>query len=140
MDENDVPDDDRYCIMTPDQYYLALTNDKVINRDFGGTGNFAEGKLLRVAGMNLVKSNSAVSAFTDLSSASTTGQNNTYRGNFSSTKAVCIHKSAVGTVKLLDLAMESERDARRQGTLMVAKMAVGSNYLRSESAVEIKIS
>ena len=61
-------------VLTPDQYYLALTNDKVINRDFGGTGNFAEGKLLRVAGMNLVKSNSAVSAFTDLSSASETGQ------------------------------------------------------------------
>ena len=138
MDENDVPDDDRYCVMTPDQYYLALTNDKSINRDFGGTGNFQEGSILRIAGMNIVKSNSAVSAFTDLSSASTTGQNNTYRGNFSTTVAVCFHKSAVGTVKLLDLAMESERDARRQGTLMVAKMAVGSNYLRSESAVEIK--
>lgn len=140
MDENDVPDDDRYCVMTPDQYYLALSNDKSINRDFGGTGNYQEGKLLRVAGMTLVKSNSAVSAFTDLSAASETGQNNTYRGNFSSTKAVCLHKSAVGTVKLLDLSMESERDARRQGTLMVAKMACGSNYLRSESAVEIKIS
>ena len=88
----------------------------------------------------VIKSNSAVSAFTDLSSASTTGQNNTYRGDFSTTKAVCIHKSAVGTVKLLDLALESERDARRQGTLMIAKMAVGSDYLRSESAVEIKIS
>mgnify|MGYP001328999573 CR=1 FL=1 len=138
MDENDVPDDDRYCVMTPDQYYLALTNDKSINRDFGGTGNFQEGTILRIAGMNIVKSNSAVSAFTDLSSASTTGQNNTYRGNFSTTVAVCFHKSAVGTVKLLDLAMESERDARRQGTLMVAKMAVGSNYLRSESSVEIK--
>ncbi|OUU24431.1 MAG: hypothetical protein CBC04_08635, partial [Verrucomicrobia bacterium TMED44] len=108
MDENDVPDDDRYCVMTPDQYYLALTNDKSINRDFGGTGNFQEGSILRIAGMNIVKSNSAVSAFTDLSSASTTGQNNTYRGNFSTTVAVCFHKSAVGTVKLLDLAMETE--------------------------------
>ena len=140
LDEADVPDDDRYCIMTPDQYYLALGNDKSINRDFGGTGVYQEGKLLRIAGMNVIKSNSAVSAFTDLSSASTTGQNNTYRGDFSTTKAVCIHKSAVGTVKLLDLALESERDARRQGNLMIAKMAVGSDYLRSESAVEIKIS
>jgi hypothetical protein len=90
--------------------------------------------------MNVVKSNSAVSAFTDLSSASTTGQNNTYRGNFSTTKAVCFHKSAVGTVKLLDLSLETARDARRQGNLMIAKMAVGSDYLRSESAVEIKLS
>ena len=140
LDEADVPDDDRYCIMTPDQYYLALGNDKSINRDFGGTGVYQEGKLLRIAGMNVIKSNSAVSASTDLSSQSVTGLQNTYRGNFSTTKAVCIHKSAVGTVKLLDLALESERDARRQGNLMIAKMAVGSNYLRSASAVEIKIS
>lgn len=140
LDEADVPDDDRYCVMTPDQYYLALGNDKSINRDFGGTGVYQEGKLLRIAGMNVIKSNSAVSAFTDLSSASTTGQNNTYRGNFSTTKAVCFHKSAVGTVKLLDLSLETSRDARRQGNLMIAKMAVGSDYLRSESAVEIKLS
>ena len=140
LDEADVPDDDRYCVMTPDQYYLALTNDKSINRDFGGTGIYQEGKILRIAGMNVIKSNSAVSAFTDLSSASTTGQNNTYRGNFSTTKAVCFHKSAVGTVKLLDLSLETARDARRQGNLMIAKMAVGSDYLRSESAVEIKLS
>ena len=46
----------------------------------------------------------------------------------------------VGTVKLLDLSLETARDARRQGNLMIAKMAVGSDYLRSESAVEIKLS
>ena len=40
----------------------------------------------------------------------------------------------------MDLAIESEYDIRRQGTLMVAKYALGSSVLRPESAVEIKIS
>ena len=54
--------------------------------------------------------------------------------------ALISHPSAVGTVKLMDLAVESEYDIRRQGTLMVAKMAIGSGFLRPEACVEIKIS
>ena len=87
-----------------------------------------------------MKSNTASTAFTDQSGASTSGQNNTYTGNFSTTQCVVFHKSAVGTVKLKDLKMESEYDIRRQGTLMVGKLAYGHGILRPESAVEIKTS
>jgi len=48
-----------------------------------------------------------------------------------------MQKEAVGTVKLLDLAMESEYDIRRQGTLMVAKYAMGHGILRPECAIEL---
>ena len=34
--------------------------------------------------------------------------------------------------------MESEYDIRRQGSLMVAKMALGHGILRPESAISIK--
>jgi hypothetical protein len=44
---------------------------------------------------------------------------------------------AVGTVKLMDLAMEAEYQTRFQGTLMVARYAVGHGILRPECAVEI---
>jgi N4-gp56 family major capsid protein len=139
LDEKDVPEDDRYCVVAPATYYNLVENDKILNRDFGGdNGAYMDGKVLKVAGINIVKSNTAVSAFTDLSAASTTGHNNTYTGNFSTTVATVFHKSAVGTVKLMDLAMESEYDIRRQGTLMVAKMALGHGILRPEAAVEIK--
>jgi hypothetical protein len=37
----------------------------------------------------------------------------------------------------MDLAAESEYDIRRQGTLMVAKYAVGHGILRPEAAVEL---
>jgi hypothetical protein len=38
----------------------------------------------------------------------------------------------------MDLAVESEYDIRRQGTLIVAKYAVGHGYLRPDCAVELK--
>jgi len=139
LDEKDVPEEDRYCVVPPATYYNLVENDKILNRDFGGSnGIYAEGKVLKVAGINIVKSNTAVDAFTDQSAASSTGENNTYNGDFSNTAAIVFHKSAIGTVKLMDLAMESEYDIRRQGTLMVAKMALGHGILRPEAAVEIQ--
>jgi hypothetical protein len=138
LDEKDVPEDDRFCVVAPATYYNLVENDKILNRDFGGAnGVYAEGKVLKVAGINIVKSNTAVDAFADNSSA-ISGTNNTYTGDFSTTVASVFHKSAIGTVKLMDLAMESEYDIRRQGTLMVAKMALGHGILRPEAAVEIQ--
>jgi hypothetical protein len=47
------------------------------------------------------------------------------------------HSSAVGCVKLLDLATESEYLIERQSTLFVAKYAMGLGVLRPESAVVV---
>ena len=141
LDENEVPEDDRYCVVAPDIYYELVQNDKVLNRDFSSlNGDFGKGKVLEVAGIKIVKLNTAVNSFTDLSGASSSGQNNTYIGNFSTTVASIFHKSAVGTVKLKDLAMESEYDIRRQGTLMIGKYMMGHGVLRNESCFEIKTS
>lgn len=139
LDENDVPEDDRYCVLAPDIYYELVQNDKILNRDFSSlNGDFGKGKVLEVAGIKIVKLNTAVNSYTDKSGVSSAGQNNTYIGNFSTTVASIFHKSAVGTVKLKDLAMESEYDIRRQGTLMIGKYAMGHGVLRNEACFEIK--
>ena len=59
-------------------------------------------------------------------------------GNFGTTAGCVWHKSAVGTVKLLDLSTEMEYSARHQGTLLVAKYAAGHGVLRPEASLEIK--
>ena len=108
LDENDVPSQDRWCVVTPDVYYQLVANDKILNRDFGGNnGVYSDGTVIKVAGINIVKSNTAVTAFTD-QSASISGTNNTYNVDAQYVGAVVFHKSAIGTVKLMDLAMESE--------------------------------
>lgn len=138
LDERDVPSQDRYCVVTPAIYYNLVENDKILNRDFGGAnGVYSDGTVIKVAGINIVKSNTAVTAFTDQSSA-ISGTNNTYNVDAQYIAAVVFHKSAIGTVKLMDLGMESEYDIRRQGTLMVGKLALGHGILRPESACSIK--
>ena len=139
LDEKDVPSEDRFCVVKPDIYYQIVQNDKILNRDFGANGNgvYSDGTVIKVAGINIVKSNTAVTAYADNSSA-VSGTNNTYNVDAQHVVATVFHKSAIGTVKLMDLGMESEYDLRRQGSLMVAKMALGHGILRPESATLIK--
>ena len=141
LDENDVPSSDRFIVVKPDQYYQLLNLDSVMSRDFSANaGDRSQGVITTIGGVPLVKSNTAVASFTDQSSASTAGTNNTYIGNFSTVQAVVFHKQAVGTVKLKDLVLETTYDPRRLGTLMTARMALGHGILRPECAVSIKTS
>ena len=131
MDEKDVPDNDRYVFLRPAQYYLVSQTTSVINRDWGGSGVYAEGTVLKTAGVSYVKTNHLPS--TNVNTGPTA-----YQGNFSTTVGLVMNKSAVGTVKLLDLATEMGWDMRRQGTLVLAKYAIGHGILRPECAVEMK--
>ena len=76
-------------------------------------------------------------------SSEVTGTNNSYAGDDSKTIGMVFHKSAVGTVKLMDMTTEisgSDYGIMYQGTLMVAKYALGHGILRPECAATIKLS
>jgi hypothetical protein len=124
--------------LNPAAYYLLAQNTKIMNRFWGGEGEYAGAKVLRVAGINVVKTNHAPFGTTIATSTVSGGSNDTYAGAFTNTVGVVTHKAAIGTVKLMDLAMESQYDIRRQGTLMVAKYAMGHGVLRPAAAVELK--
>ena len=154
LDENDVPSDGRFCVLRPQEYYKLVTGadssnsfslTSAINKDIGGAGSLAAGNIPQIAGISIFKSNHIPS--TDLSGTSTgDGESNNdvfggngvgYNGNFTNTKGIVSHSAAVGTVKLLDLATESEYQIERQGTLFVAKYAMGHGVLRPECAIEL---
>ena len=137
MDEKDVPENERVAIVKPEEYYKLVQETNVINRDWGGAGVYADGTVLRVAGVQIVKSNNLPQA----SISAATGENNTYNGDFTNVKALVMQKQAIGTVKLMDLAVErtsGDFEVMYQGTLMAAKYAMGHGILRPECAVEIK--
>lgn len=139
MDEKDVPMDDRkFTFVRPAQYYLLAQSTALVNRDWAGAdnGGTAVGKILQFAGVPIVKTNHL--PITDLSGGSSTGQNNTYLADFSKVAALVMSECAVGTVKLLDLAVESEYEVWRQGTLIVSKYAIGTGILRPECAAVLK--
>jgi len=131
MDENDVPEDERYFICRPAQYNLMVQTTDILNRDWGGRGSYAEGVAPLVSGVQISKSNHVPNTVV----ANTPSA---YDGTFTNTQAVCFHRSAVGTVKLIDLKSEMEYDIRRQGTLIVSKYAMGHGSLRPESVIELR--
>ena len=130
LDEKDVPENDRYAVLRPAQYYLVAQTTDVINRDWGGAGVYAEGTVLKVAGIHIAKSN-------HLPNSNVTTGPSAYQGDFSNTEGLVFQKQALGTVKLLDLAMEMGYDIRRQGWLILAKYALGHGILRPECAFEM---
>lgn len=142
MDNNSVPQDERVAFVRPHQYYAMASTVNNINNQWGGQGAFSDGTILRVAGFDIVKTinlpSTDMSAATDVTAGSVNaGASYPYRGAFAHTAALCLHKSALGTVKLLDLATEMEYTVRRQSTLFVGKYAVGHGILRPEGAIEV---
>ena len=141
LDDNYVPKEGRKCFLRTEEYYKLANGTNVVNVDFSGAGSIADGKVIKVAGIELIPTphfvSSNVNSGVDQGSA-TQGGSNPQAVNLANYVALVCHPSAAGTVKLMDLAVESEYDIRRQGTLMVAKYAMGHGVLRPESAVGIK--
>jgi hypothetical protein len=135
MDEKDIPEYlQRNAFLKPAQYYLlaATPSTLLVNRDYvANNGDLSKAQIGEVAGIKLVKTNNLPT--TNIASGPTA-----YQGDFTKTACVVMTDSAVGTVKLMDLASEMEYDIRRQGTLIVAKYAMGHGILRPECAGELK--
>ena len=137
LDDNYVPPEDRYCFLKPDDYYMLANATNAINADFSGHGSIADGTVAMIAGITLVKTPHLPT--TNISSGVDAGGSGTAQAvDARNTIAIVSHPSCVGTVKLMDLAVESDYDIRRQGTLMVAKYATGHAVLRPEAAVQIR--
>jgi hypothetical protein len=142
FDERDIPPTDRFCVLPPAEYYkLAESATRTVDVDFnpGGNGSFASGRIQQVAGIPVMMSNNVPQSNVG---SNPSGANNTYSGDDSKTIGLVFHKSAVGTVKLMDMTTEisgSDYGIMYQGTLMVAKYALGHGILRPECAATIKL-
>ena len=149
FDERDIPPTDRFVVLPPAEYYkLPESATRTIDTDFnpGGNGSFASGRVQQIAGMPVIMSNNISQENKPPGGADANelgGSNNTYAGDDSKTIGLVFHKSAVGTVKLMDMTTEisgSDYGIMYQGTLMVAKYALGHGILRPEAAAAIKLS
>ena len=143
FDERDIPPTDRFCVLPPAEYYkLAESATRTVDVDFnpGGNGSFASGRVQQIAGIPVMMSNNVPQSNV---SSNPSGANNSYDGDDSKTIGLVFHKSAVGTVKLMDMTTEisgQDYGIMYQGTLMVAKYALGHGILRPECAATIKLS
>lgn len=140
LEEADVPVDsvDVNAAMKPAQWYLlAQEPTLVLNKDIGGRGSYADGTLELIGGVKLYKSNALPWGTDDSSNTDLPAD---YRVSMANTVASVFTEACVGTVKLLGMSIETESSVAKQGTLTVAKQAVGHGPIIPKAAVEIKTS
>ena len=133
---------EKYCVLNPATYYALMgTASNAVNRDFGGNGSVADGNVPTVGGVKIYMSNhlpvgTAATTPTPVTAANGGSGNAAYTAA-RAVKGMIFTKDAAATVKLLDLGVESEYQIERQGTLMVAKYAMGHNVLRGKAAISL---
>jgi hypothetical protein len=140
LDDNDVPDEGRYCILRPQEYRqlakaVQSSGFSLTNTDYGTSGSVAGGKVFSVQGFDIIRSTQLPK--TDVGS---TGKHQFHGGDYTQTVALIGQNSAIGIGKLIDLTVDAAWDPRRRGTLYLAEMAAAFKYIRPESLIELVIS
>jgi hypothetical protein len=137
MDEKNIPETERVIYLRPAAYWRLLDNDKLISKDFSANpGDRSMGFIPRIGGAEVVKTNQLPSTNVTASTVAG-GSRDAYVGDFTKTEALVMHRSAVGTVQLMDLSTRADYDPRRLGTQIVSKFAVGHGVLQPEAAIEL---
>ncbi len=111
---------EKSVVLDAQTYYKMFSGSNsniagVMNKDFGTGGNLNTGTVPLIGGAKVYMSNNLPAG----------------------SKGLVFTKDAAATVKLLDLGVESEYQVAKQGTLMVARYAMGHSSLRPECAVKL---
>lgn len=128
--KNRVPASDRYAYLTPEAYASVLMALMPNVANYQAIINIQNGQLLAVHGFELIET----PHFEDGGADSKHEFPAALAGKVA---ALCVHRSAVGTVKLRDLALERARRPEYQADQIIAKYAMGHGGLRPEAAAVI---
>lgn len=131
LDDKSVPEEGRRCFVKPTQYYSLVQNLDAINKDFGGMGSYSDGKITRIAGIELVKT-------TRLPQGTLTGTySNKYDGDFSNVAALIMTPEAVGTVKLREVETTLYKDEGKFDETIRSHYVKGHGILKPATSVSI---
>lgn len=130
LTKNRVPAADRYAYLTPEAYASVLMALMPNVANYQAIIDIQAGKLLAVHGFELIE----VPHFEEGGAESQHAFPVALAGKVA---ALVQHRSAVGTVKLKDLALERARRTEYQADQIVAKYAMGHGGLRPEAALVI---
>lgn len=125
--KNYVPMGDRYCLLTPEGYSALIKALMPDSANYQALFDPNSGKLQTICGFEVIEVphllNDGVDSKHPLSEKYTAA----------GLQGIVFHRSAVGTVKLKDLAMERARRAEYQADQIIAKYAMGHGGLRPEA-------
>lgn len=125
--KNYVPMGDRYCLLTPEGYSALIKALMPDSANYQALFDPNSGKLQTICGFEVIEVphllNDGVDGKHELNTKFTDAK----------LQGIVFHRSAVGTVKLKDLAMERARRAEYQADQIIAKYAMGHGGLRPEA-------
>lgn len=125
--KNYVPMGDRYCLLTPEGYSALIKALMPDSANYQALFDPNSGKLQTICGFEVIEVphllNDGVDGKHTLNTKLVTAK----------LQGIVFHRSAVGTVKLKDLAMERARRAEYQADQIIAKYAMGHGGLRPEA-------
>lgn len=125
--KNYVPMGDRYCLLTPEGYSALIKALMPDSANYQALFDPNSGKLQTICGFEVIEVphllNDGVDGKHTLNTKFTDAE----------LQGIVFHRSAVGTVKLKDLAMERARRAEYQADQIIAKYAMGHGGLRPEA-------
>jgi len=135
FDSKWVNDGQIWAAMLPTVYYFLVqqamaSGYSIMDTRIGGVGSISQGKITDLAGVNLI-------SFPGLPTSDYTGED-FHAINCENTVGIVWTQSAVGTVKAFDIGVETEYQVSRQGTLVVAKYAMGHGVLQPECAIQLE--
>lgn len=116
--KNYVPMGDRYCLLTPEGYSALIKALMPDSANYQALFDPNSGKLQTICGFEVIEVphllNDGVDGKHELNTKFTVAK----------LQGIVFHRSAVGTVKLKDLAMERARRAEYQADQIIAKYAI----------------
>lgn len=148
--EKSVPMAERHSVMSPMQYYILAQDTTLMNKDWGGAGNYAKAEVPVIAGINIHMSNNVPGLATSgagqngaggptaATFAQVDGEINDYSLTATNTVGVIFQREALGTVSLWDVQIKAQEDISRGGTLTLARMLTGHGVLRPECCIELR--
>lgn len=116
--KNYVPMGDRYCLLTPEGYSALIKALMPDSANYQALFDPNSGKLQTICGFEVIEVPHLLNDGVDGKHALST------KYTAASLQGIVFHRSAVGTVKLKDLAMERARRAEYQADQIIAKYAI----------------
>lgn len=125
--KNYVPMGDRYCLLTPEGYSALIKALMPDSANYQALFDPNSGKLQTICGFEVIEVPHLLNDGVD--------GKHTLNAKYTDAglQGIVFHRSAVGTVKLKDLAMERARRAEYQADQIIAKYAMGHGGLRPEA-------
>lgn len=134
MAKNYVPAQGRTAYVTPDDFSALAACLDLLNSQYGANGTILEANVMRLAGFDIIETPHLGNSGADAANVMQ-GDGHIFPTALANKHVILVmHQSAVGVLRLKNLAMETGRRIDFQADQIVAKMAVGIGGLRPESA------